>query len=158
MGLARYPFTLASYNPDQLDSEVRGLGLTGYACLVTSGTTVECLFESTLSSADYTTLYNKVAAHVPDPAWQTTVNRGVAQGQFQLAEPAYMLVRAVVLSSLSEINLLRDWLTQFREAVAAAASLADLKSRVAALPAMPQRTAAQAKSSVVSNLTSGAAD
>lgn len=51
-------------------------------------------------------------------------------------------VVALALLSLDEINSLRQWIAGFRSAVAAA-SLADLKTRVAALPNTPDRTRRQ---------------
>lgn len=43
----------------------------------------------------------------------------------------------------AENNALRSWLTQFKAVVAAAGSLAALKTGVAGLPALPQRTKPQ---------------
>lgn len=57
-------------------------------------------------------------------------------------------LRAVALTALDEINALRDWITQFKAATAAATSLANLQTRVAALANVPQRTAAQLKSAL----------
>lgn len=52
-------------------------------------------------------------------------------------------VVALALLTLDEINLLREWVAAFNATVAAAASLADLKTRIAALPILPDRTRAQ---------------
>lgn len=52
--------------------------------------------------------------------------------------------KAILLTILDELNLLREWDMSFKAAVAAATSLADLKARVAALPDMPDRTVQQA--------------
>lgn len=53
-------------------------------------------------------------------------------------------VKAAFLATLDELNLLRDWITAFKAAVAAATSLANLQTRVAALPNTPDRTVPQA--------------
>lgn len=68
------------------------------------------------------------------------------------------LLKAVLLVALDEVNTIREWLASFKTEVAAATSLSDLKTRVGNLPAMPDRTAAQVKSAVLSKLSSGAAD
>jgi len=62
--------------------------------------------------------------------------------------------KAVALVMLDEINIIRQWDTSFKAAVAASTSLADLKTRVAALPAMPDRTPAQLKSAVTAKFRS----
>ena len=54
----------------------------------------------------------------------------------------------MVLVALDEINVLREWLASFKTEVAAASSLSDLKTRIAGLPATPDRTAVQLKNAV----------
>jgi hypothetical protein len=68
------------------------------------------------------------------------------------------LARAIVLVSMDEVNALRAWVTAFKGAVAASSSLADLKSRVAALDNLPQRTAALAKTAVRNRIDTDEAD
>lgn len=68
------------------------------------------------------------------------------------------VLRAVVKVLVDELNALREWDVAFKAAVAAATSLADLKTRVAALPDLPDRTLAQARNAVVAAVNSGAAD
>ena len=53
--------------------------------------------------------------------------------------------RALAKVLVDEINVLRQWLASFKTEVAAASNLADLKTRVAGLPATPDRTLVQAK-------------
>ena len=52
-------------------------------------------------------------------------------------------VVALALLTLDEVNVLRQWITAFKAAVAASSSLADLRTRVAALPNTPDRTRRQ---------------
>jgi hypothetical protein len=52
-------------------------------------------------------------------------------------------MEAFGLATLREVNLLRDWITDFKAAAAAATSLADFQTRIASLPDMPQRTTEQ---------------
>lgn len=52
------------------------------------------------------------------------------------------------LVSLDEFNILRQWIMAFKVEVAAATNLADLKTRVAALPNLPDRTASQIRGAV----------
>lgn len=63
------------------------------------------------------------------------------------------VVKAAVLVILDDRNATAQWLTDFKAAVAAATSLADLKTRVAALPACPQRTPEQIKAAIKAELT-----
>jgi hypothetical protein len=57
--------------------------------------------------------------------------------------PSPQLSEAIVLLTMDEVNNLRGWIVSFKAATAAASSLADLKTRVAALPNMPDRTTNQ---------------
>jgi hypothetical protein len=63
--------------------------------------------------------------------------------------------RSIAKLIIDEINDLRQWLVSFKAAVAAATTLADLKTRVAALPNMPDRTMSQAKSAYKALIDSG---
>lgn len=59
-------------------------------------------------------------------------------------------LRVTVKLLVDELNVLRQWITDFKAATAAAASLAALKTGVAALPNTPQRTYQQAKTAIQS--------
>lgn len=61
--------------------------------------------------------------------------------------------RAIVLVSKDEINNIRQWLESFKAEVALASSLADLKTRVASLSSMPNRTSSQAKTAIINKLS-----
>ncbi len=63
--------------------------------------------------------------------------------------------RAVAAIMVDEINLLREWIVAFKAATAAATSLANLQTRVAALPDLPDRTLAQARSAFIARVNSG---
>ena len=60
-----------------------------------------------------------------------------------------LLLRALALVLLEEHNRSAAWVRSFVAAVAASTSLANLQSRVAALAAMPDRTAAQLRLAVI---------
>lgn len=64
-------------------------------------------------------------------------------------------VVALALTALDELNLLRDWITQYKAAVAAAGTLAALKTSVAAMPNLPQRTRPQLMNAVKSKIIDG---
>lgn len=81
-----------------------------------------------------------------------------ADGAFTAQTEGAMRDRAIVLTAIDEINILRDWITQFKIAVAGAATLAALKTAVANLPNLPQRTAQQAKTAITNKINSGGAD
>lgn len=66
--------------------------------------------------------------------------------------------RALASIMVNEINSLREWIVSFKAAAAAATSLADLQTRVATLPDMPDRTLAQAKAAYKSLLDGIALD
>lgn len=51
-----------------------------------------------------------------------------------------------------EFNILRGWLVDFKVEVAAAANLGDLKTRIAALPDLPDRTLAQLKTAITARI------
>ncbi len=68
------------------------------------------------------------------------------------------LIRAELMLTMDELNLLRQWVTSFKAAVAAATTLADLKARVAALASTPDRTAAQIKPALVARVATPDAD
>ena len=64
--------------------------------------------------------------------------------------------RAVVAVAIDEINALRQWIVSFQAATAASTSLADFKTRVAALPTLNDRTLTQAKNAFIAKIQSGA--
>lgn len=68
------------------------------------------------------------------------------------------IVAALALLTLEEINVLRQWITSFKAAVAASTSLADLRTRVAALSNTPDRTRTQLLSAVTAKLSDGSLD
>ena len=71
------------------------------------------------------------------------------------------ILRAVVLTLVDEINLLRQRLAAQDAVVAAATSLADLKSRWATMASaspVPDRTPVQATNAIAAKLNSGGAD
>lgn len=56
--------------------------------------------------------------------------------------------RRFALITLDELNDVRQWITDFKVAVNAATSLTNLKTGVAALPNLPQRTMPQLKNAM----------
>lgn len=54
---------------------------------------------------------------------------------------------------VSEFNILRQWEMEFKNEVAAATSLANLQSRVATLPDLPDRTLAQLKTAILNRIS-----
>jgi len=66
--------------------------------------------------------------------------------------------RAESLTLIDELNSIRQWLQAFKNGVATAATLADIKTLVAGLPSMPDRTVSQAKTAVQNKVNSGIAD
>lgn len=96
---------------------------------------------------------------VPTPTEKLAFERSQAVGIIQADPQAFSKAqRAAALVTMEELNLLRQWIEAFKAAVAAATTLADLKSRVAALSAMPDRTATQIKGAIQNKINAGAAD
>ncbi len=89
-------------------------------------------------------------------AWtQRVVNyRSRALGYMSSPDPDARAYRAVAALAIDEINTLREWIVSFQAAVAAASSLANLQTRVAALPNLPDRTLAQAKTAFINKVNS----
>lgn len=74
------------------------------------------------------------------------------------ASDSGIIQRAVADIARDEINILRQWLASFKIEVAAATNLADLKTRVATLPATPDRTLAQLRTAIKNRIDSGSID
>lgn len=72
--------------------------------------------------------------------------------------PLSVLLRAMADVLLSEVNILRGWTVSFKAATAAATSLANLQTRVAALSDLPDRTLAQVKTAIQNEIDSGIVD
>lgn len=93
------------------------------------------------------------------PKSTTTLTREAATALFNAAgDRIAAALRAVILTALDEINTLRQRDRDRSADVAAATSLADLKTRWAARAALADRTAAQAKQAVADKITGGGAD
>lgn len=67
-------------------------------------------------------------------------------------------LRALVYVLIDEINILRQWTISFKSETALASSLADFKTRVATLPTLPDRTLAQAKTAIQTEIDNGTVD
>lgn len=91
-------------------------------------------------------------------AYYTAQQRAAADGL--LSDPAgpSKLQRAAVLALVDYLNALEGWISSFTAAVAAATSLSNLQTRVAALSVPPAITAANAKAAVQAKINGGAAD
>jgi hypothetical protein len=72
--------------------------------------------------------------------------------------PSAKLVRAILLTALDEINVLRQRDVDNHADVANATTLADLKTRWAARAALGDRTATQLKTAVQNKITGGTVD
>jgi hypothetical protein len=154
--MAKYTYTKAGAALDQLQGEITAAGIT-VSYLLGSGDQVEVYTPVDLTAGEQITLANVVAAHTPP----TALEHLRAQAKRLLDENAseqFKLTRAVVLVAMDEVNLLRQWVTDFKAQVALATSLADLKTRVAGLDNLPQRTAAQAKTAVRNRIDTADAD
>ncbi len=119
-------------------------------------------FSATATQQQQTTALNALAGLDLSPAGeaarQIVRNRTDATTAFQASTPLGQILRAEALVLIDEINALREWITSFKAATAAATSLANLQTRVAALASMPDRTASQAKTAIVAKAQDTASD
>lgn len=91
--------------------------------------------------------------------WVFTKFRARAQAALdQQQQEINGLIRALALVVLDENNILRTWLRDFKTEVAASASLADLKTRVATLPTTSDRTAIQLRNAIKAQISGGKVD
>lgn len=81
-----------------------------------------------------------------------------ADSRFEADEETVVVSRAVLMTMLDEINVLRQWCTTLRSHLANASSLADQRSRVSGMPQLPDRTTEQARTAVRNKISSGGGD
>lgn len=72
--------------------------------------------------------------------------------------PNSKFIRAIMLILVDEINLLREQFEALKAANTAASTYAGLKSGIQGLPAMPDRTPAQARNAIQNKISNGSAD
>lgn len=68
------------------------------------------------------------------------------------------LLRGAAAVPVDEINTLRQWTVNFKAATAAATNLANLQTRVAALPTLNDRTLSQAVTAIKNKIDAGTVD
>lgn len=96
-----------------------------------------------------------------DNSLATSLNidqRNQAKSTIDTSMPDGKVLRAFADIVKDEINILRQWLTDFQTAVAAANNLADLKTSVSALPSLPARDLSQLKTTIADRIDSGLVD
>lgn len=87
-----------------------------------------------------------------------TVARTGAKDQIVGTIPLPILLRALADILKDEINIVRGWTVSSKAEVAASSSLADLKTRVATLSTLNDRTLAQLKTAIQNRIDSGGLD
>lgn len=85
------------------------------------------------------------ALDAAETAARLAILRAAAKAAMQELNELALSTRALALATLDEINGLRTWTRDFKSATAAATNLANLQSRVAALPTLADRTEQQLK-------------
>jgi hypothetical protein len=99
------------------------------------------------------------AGQLPGSSVQLPLERAAAKALLASdPTPDFKLDRAIILATVDELNALRQWITSFKAAMAAATTFADLKTRVAALASTPDRTSVQVKAAISAKLDTNAAD
>lgn len=99
-----------------------------------------------------------INTYTPGTSESNLANREVAKLSFDSVHGGGKEVRAIFDVLLGEFNILRNWLMSFKSVVAAANSLAELKTAVANLPNLPDRTLGQARNAYRNSIDSGNVD
>ncbi len=144
---------------DRLYSELQNAaistdGISGVVSPYNPATVV--IFPSNLQASAQATINAFDGSQAAQDAWNAIP---IAQKQavllINLLDANCRAYRAIAALAIDEINTLREWIVSFQAAVAASTSLANLQTRVAALPNLPDRTLAQAKSAFIAKVNSG---
>lgn len=160
MPQTRYAITIAAFDAEQLHGEIAASGLAGFLGLSATGGAAggEAIFSDPLTAANVSKLGAVIAAHAPNPLNVSIRARAAADVVFAAQDRFGAVTRAVILTALDEINALRQRLRAQDAAIAAAATLQDLKTRWATLAPVPDRIAQQAKDAVKGKIDGGGAD
>ena len=110
------------------------------------------------NSPEEMTASEKTAVNDAMAAAQTASIRSGAKAQLTGFSDLPLYQRALADILKDEINILRDWTADFKAEVAAASNLADLKTRVAGLPTLNDRTLAQLKTALENKIDGGSVD
>ena len=104
---------------------------------------------------DVVTLQTPVERDATDAAVlasQVAQEKGGAEAYYHLSQAESRVLRAVVVLLVDELNLLRTQWRSFQTATAVSNNLADIKTGVAGLPTLNNRTLAQAKSAIINSV------
>jgi hypothetical protein len=156
--MARYPYDRV-YDPDQLHGEIAALNLPGFlgiagGAIGSTAFTVD--FEGELSAGEKTTLDAAIAGHVPLSAIVKLRNQ--AKELIDAVGRLEVLMRAVILLTADEINLLRQRETDTRSALGAASTYAAYRTAVTSFSGMGQRTKSQILTGLRNKIDAGTAD
>lgn len=100
------------------------------------------------------------AADLPPSTAQVTADQRTAAVDSFLndSQPVSKIERAIILTIIDELNVIRQWMESLKAANGTAGTYAALKTGINGLPAMPDRTPAQAKTAVQNKINAGTAD
>ncbi len=144
---------------DRLYSELQNSaisvdGISGTVSPYNPATVV--IFPSNLQASAQATINAFDGSQAAQDAWNAIPqDRKDAVMLINLTNAQARAYRAIAALAIDEINTLREWIVSFQAAVAASTSLANLQTRVAALPNLPDRTLAQAKTAFINKVNSG---
>lgn len=94
-------------------------------------------------------------SQVAQDAWVESQRRAAAASFMDILTENAKAYRAIAALTIDEINSLRQWVVNFKAQVALASNLTDLKTRIATLPNLSDRTLVQAKSAFLAKIESG---
>jgi hypothetical protein len=157
--MARYPYDQA-HDPDQIHGEIAALNLPGFLGIAGGaiGSTVFTAdFDGELTPADKATLDAAIAGHAPQSAIVKLRNQAKELLDAIDDERAMFRASMVAIAKRFEIIHLNIW-NAFKAQVAAASSLADLKTRVASLPSLPNLSKANILQAIRDEITDGTGD
>jgi hypothetical protein len=164
MSETRYNYAAPpGWNADEMHAALAALAppLPGFLGIGSASGGVQVVCADVLSAADKTRLDAAVLAYAPAADYLTQRLRVVAQALLSDPQSAMKALRAVMGLVVDENNVLRQRLRDLDAAVAAATTLADLKTRwsqVTAASPLPARTDAQARTAAASRIASGSVD
>lgn len=106
---ARYTYTLATRDEEQLRDEIAARQLPGFACICGSGDAVQVVFADPLTAEQVATLTAAVALHVPDPLAQAKRDRAAAITALMTStDPFAVATRAFLRDLYTRLNDSRE--------------------------------------------------
>jgi hypothetical protein len=136
-----------------------GVAITDIASIGTEGVAATvAVVPSSLQAAAQPTIDAFDWSDAAQAVWENLQARTQAIAFLADAQAEYKLARAIADAARDSDNVLRAWDMSFKAAVAASTSFADLKTRIAALPNLPDISNATLRTAITNRVTDGTVD